>query len=619
MADSDEDDVAHDYESIDDYIPRDRLLLQMVGTDAGTMQRYGELPFRLNNGSNTGNATNVANRASASLPRHTPAPNFQRRQPGVPTSSAPTTPTAVPQPASAKLNRSNTFPEGPPEVKRGLKPPQRPPKRAITIPVRKDPTILSDLSYTLSDYCTTQSMPKMVRVSAGYYGDCERTSISEGEEFVFYLVKTTLSVPAKPMGAIGNSELFYIPINSLLKIAVIDKPSDMKRQYFYPTMEKLYENRKELPGIVCITKEYHIQSLNVTLPTGSLLFLQPKPTRKLFGPQYVVCKTSKNKQFEIPMDYPCGFGTHPADTQLHPGEYLMMVNKFPVDVQLYQGDSEDGDDGSKAASSVGMSLTLDKPVSQKSIIARTDVEGTRKDNPITVEIPFDLPIEVQSIARDDEDMDQIYSEVMNLYENFSPDLVEKSYASSNEVQQKLNKSVHHDYQPMGAPYQLDCPNTDYQPLQEVLRAREAFLKEQESRGAQSSEIDTLKEEKKQLEEEIEQLRQAKQDYTKLVPQPDSRSSDYTRLESIDHLQELKALNVIGVCQLLENMGLSQYVSKFREEQIDGDLLSDLTDGDLSDLLVTSSLHRKRILLIISGQKPIKPYFDNPYCTVVKSE
>ena len=640
MADSD-DDVAHDYESIDDYIPgsqRNRLIAALQIPRDGrpgavadtTMPRYGELPFRQHSGGNITNSKTGggdASRMYTSLPRQFVPPSFRRdeRPSTGPTTSAPTTPSAITSP-SPKLNRSNTFPEGPPEVRRELKPPQRPPKRSSTsIPERKDPIILSDQCFTLSEFCATQSMPKMVRVSAGHYGDCERTSISEGEEFVFYLVKTTLSVPAKPMGAVGDSERFYIPINSLLKVAVIDKLSDTKRKYVYSTLSDLLENRKELPTMVCTVREYYVKSKNTSLPAGTILFLDSKPTKKLFTPQFVTCRTQKNKEFDLLMDCACGFSTHPADVQIHIGEYLTMVNKFPVDIQLYQGDSEEGEDSNEATSSIGMSLTLNKPISQKSIIAKTDVEGTRKDHPITVEIPFDLPIEVQAIARPDEDMDQIYSEVMSLYQNFNQDTVEKSYATATEsrLQQQLYKSVRHDYQPMEVPFQLECPNTDYQPLQEVLRAREAYLKEQESKGAEGDEIDRLKEEKRYLEDEIATLRQAKQDYAKLIPSAPETvdSEDYTKLASLDNLKELKSLDVIGVCQLLEHMGLPQYVNKFREEQIDGDLLSELKEEDLADLLVTSSLHKKRLMLLLTGQSSIRKYLDteNPYCTMVRNE
>jgi len=640
MADSDSDDVAHDYESIDDYVPgsqRDRLIaaLQMprdvrtgaVETTTGTLPRYGPSPVRQHSDGN--NASSIssggASRMYTSLPRQIAPPSFHERPSTRPTpSSAPTTPSAITSPLP-KLTHSNTFSGGPPEVRRELKPPQRPPKKSTSIPERKDPIILSEQCFTLSGFCASQAMPKMVRVSAGHYGDCERTSISEGEEFVFYLVKTTLSVPAKPMGAVGNSERFYIPINSLLKVAVIDKPSDAKRKYVYATLSELLENRKELPTMVCTEREYYVKSKNLRLAAGTILFLESKPTKKLFMPQFVTCRTQRNKEFDLPMDCGCGFSTHPADVQIHIGEYLTMVNKFPVDVQLYQGDSEDGEDSNEANSSIGMSLTLDKPISQKSIIAKTDVEGTKKEHPITVEIPFDLPIEVQAIARPDEDMNQIYSEVMNLYQNFSQDTVEKSYSTAAEsrLQQQLYKSVQHDYQPMEAPFQLDCPNTDYQPLQEVLNAREAYLKEQEKNGAKSDEVDRLKEEKKQLEDEIAALQLAKQEYTTLVlpAQGTTDSEDYTKLASLDNLKELKALDVIGVCQLLEYMGLPQYVKKFREEQIDGELLSELKEEDLADLLVASSLHRKRLMLIMTGQCSIRKYFDteNPYCTMVRNK
>ena len=56
-----------------------------------------------------------------------------------------------------------------------------------------------------------------------------------------------------------------------------------------------------------------------------------------------------------------------------------------------------------------------------------------------------------------------------------------------------------------------------------------------------------------------------------------------------------------VLRLLENMGLEQYTPTFKQEQINGDILSTCDDAILKDeLSVTSRLHRMRLLRVIEG-------------------
>lgn len=57
--------------------------------------------------------------------------------------------------------------------------------------------------------------------------------------------------------------------------------------------------------------------------------------------------------------------------------------------------------------------------------------------------------------------------------------------------------------------------------------------------------------------------------------------------------------------LLHNMNLSQYKQAFAEEQVNGDILSGLTDEDLqNELGIAKRLHRLRILRIINGQDSV---------------
>ena len=612
----------HDYESIDDWSLGEWSKVHTLGRgyseEASSNYRQSR-PFTLPRGvsmDSTDSMSATRDPASlqfpCSLPTDSSLPRYQAKVPytiGTQCVSEPATPITGKNLDRSTILRSNALQEliTPPRIDRSTKPPARPPKPTKeVIEPRKEPIAISK-PYGLSDFCECEPMPKMVRVHAGYYGETERTSISEGEEFVFYLLKTVQAIPAKPMGSANSSEKFHIPINSMLKVAIIDKPSDSIRKYMYTSPRDLMTNRKECPRVVCVVKETLINS--VLLPAGTLLFLDGKPTRKL-----IRCRTRKNTFCELPMDSACDLTTHPAETQIYIREYMLMVNKFPVDVQLFHGDGDDiYEEPSEVTSSIGMTLTLDAPVKQKSIIAKTDLEGTRKQNPITVEIPFDLPIEVEAIERPEENMEQIYSEVLELYQNFNPENIEKSYA----VYDSSIEKVYHEYEKADIDYELECPNTDYEPLQEVLKKREQLLQQKQANAnSTEGEIDKLKEENRKLLEEIEKLRQKKHDdYTKLVKSPNGDFDIYTPLGYSENLDELRKLSISGISQLLENMGLSRYVEQFKEQHVDGELMAALTEDSLSDL-VQSSLHKKRLMLIATGQTSIRKYFDteNPYAT-----
>jgi len=57
-----------------------------------------------------------------------------------------------------------------------------------------------------------------------------------------------------------------------------------------------------------------------------------------------------------------------------------------------------------------------------------------------------------------------------------------------------------------------------------------------------------------------------------------------------------------VLELLDAMGLKQYQDQFKTEQITGEILLECDDDMLaSDLGVSSKLHRKRLMKVISGE------------------
>ena len=58
---------------------------------------------------------------------------------------------------------------------------------------------------------------------------------------------------------------------------------------------------------------------------------------------------------------------------------------------------------------------------------------------------------------------------------------------------------------------------------------------------------------------------------------------------------------VQVLDLLDAMGMKQYQDKFKQEQVNGEILSECDEELLSsDLGVTSKLHRMRLMKIITG-------------------
>src|SRR5262245_36666653 len=57
-----------------------------------------------------------------------------------------------------------------------------------------------------------------------------------------------------------------------------------------------------------------------------------------------------------------------------------------------------------------------------------------------------------------------------------------------------------------------------------------------------------------------------------------------------------------IADWLENLGLGQYAQRFAENNIDFDILSDLTDQDLEKIGVTSVGHRRKLLRAIVNLK-----------------
>src|SRR5215813_7052408 len=60
-----------------------------------------------------------------------------------------------------------------------------------------------------------------------------------------------------------------------------------------------------------------------------------------------------------------------------------------------------------------------------------------------------------------------------------------------------------------------------------------------------------------------------------------------------------------IAEWLEKLGLGQYAQRFAENDIDFEILSDLTDQDLEKIGVTSLGHRRKLLRAIATLKDVE--------------
>ena len=78
---------------------------------------------------------------------------------------------------------------------------------------------------------------------------------------------------------------------------------------------------------------------------------------------------------------------------------------------------------------------------------------------------------------------------------------------------------------------------------------------------------------------------------------------------------LRAMTGEDVLLLLDNMNLGEYKDSFQREQVDGELMMELTKSDLEDLGITKNLHQIRLMKLIDGSSSVKKYADGLYGTL----
>ena len=307
--------------------------------------------------------------------------------------------------------------------KRAESSPQTPPKlpprtyrksssveRSPTL-TRPSPKIVDDTEYSAEKLLSDKHLPQMVAVTLGYDGATPEKCVSVGDEFVISFAKSTTVLPAK---LDGGAEEVQIPIDSMLSVGVVRKDGGK----CYSTVKDLLK-LSDLPLAVVVTHAFTSNSFPVN--KGSVLYIKGQD-----GKSALVCQHEGGQELTLTPDVVGKFSTDPDEATIYIADYTTFFNVYPITVKLLQKGVDVDDHFSQY---IGQNFVLEQPIAKLSLIATTDVNGTRIDNPAVVEIPVDIPLCYKCIERPEIDMESVYSNATKLCEEFHPGKIDVLYGT----------------------------------------------------------------------------------------------------------------------------------------------------------------------------------------------
>ena len=531
--------------------------------------------------------------------------------------------------------------------------------------------VIKSKPFGLEEFAAEFPLPQIVRVYAGHYGITEQFSMSEGEELILFFIKSAKIVMATTQ---KKTETYHLPLNSSLQFGPYHSksPESETHSYHYETVEELLKREEGLPKVVKVFKTYSGPSDEQSVRAGDLIFPQ-KVSGKKKG-KVLKCKTKHGTKLKLGLNCAGDFSTDPSDVRMYLLEYIEYINEFPVTVLIFN----DKDDYNSKLSSLrtGTVLILNAPAPLRSYICSTDIFGER-DYPI-IELPMIMPIQIQSMERPGLDMQPIYSKIQHAYENFDLSMVKKSmFPAQNEREMKVQQQFYEEIKRDDGNshlYDLERPEAIYEPIpgdaafdkKELPRPPRPILPSKpvtpqrpaplppavkKPPPVKSPPLPPMNPTSPKPNEGMSfppplPTRPTTTPATRptttpaspianpsnavpATPPPDKpqvqSQSPMTNIITLKQTNEkatpeenqalLRAMTGEDVLLLLDNMNLGEYKDSFQREQVDGELMLELTKTDLEDLGITKNLHQVRLMKLIDGSSSVKKYADGLYGTL----
>ena len=311
---------------------------------------------------------------------------------------------------SKRTASSSTSPQAPPKL-----PPRTYRKSVSTEPSpthsRPAPKVVDDTEYSADQLISEKHLPQMVAVSLGYDGATPDKCVYVGDEFVISFAKSTTVLPAK---LDGGADEVQIPIDSMLSVGVVRKDGGR----CYSTVKDLLK-LSDLPLAVVVNHAFTLNSFRVD--KGSVLYVKGQD-----GKSALFCQHEGGQELTLTPDVMGKFSTDPEEATIYIADYTTLFNIYPITVKLLQKGVDVDDHLSQY---IGQNFVLEQPIVKLSLIATTDVNGTKIDSPVVVEIPMDIPLYYKCIERPEVDMESVYKSATKLCEEFNPGIIDVQYGT----------------------------------------------------------------------------------------------------------------------------------------------------------------------------------------------
>lgn len=272
-----------------------------------------------------------------------------------------------------------------------------------------------------------KSLPVQVVVTKGYYGACERTSISDGDTFSIHFFKQTRVVKIQD----SNGYKYTVPLNSSVRFGPVydlkslKTPADAK--YHFKTVSEIVQ-LKELPKALRATKAFKGSSQENSVEENDLLLVREvKQKRGLRTSKVLKCiHAATGKKKNLQEECAGYFSVSSSDTQLYLPEIIDHLS-LPQSAVIYLT-SEKADIPSYL---VEAEVKILEVSIEKSLVATTILEEQNSVDHMShqyenygsmplVDIPVSLDIELAIIRLAEVETDQLYSNTRQLFEKFDP-------------------------------------------------------------------------------------------------------------------------------------------------------------------------------------------------------
>ena len=278
--------------------------------------------------------------------------------------------------------------------------------------IRRPPTIVDETEYSSQQLISEKALPQMVVVTSGYDGATPENCVAVGEEFVVGFAKSTKVIPAK---LVGGTEEIHLPADSMLSLGMVRKDGAKT----YSTVRDLLK-LQVLPVVVAVNQGFTLKGYHVE--KGSVLYITGRDGKTALFCQH----DSGGKDLTLSPDVVGKFSTNPEDATIYINDYTALYNAYPITVLLLQ---RGVDVDEPLEQYIRQTFVLEEPVDKLSLIATSDANGTKVEDPSVMEIPMDIPLLFKCIERPELDMEKVYRPAIDLCKEFDSSKVDVSYGT----------------------------------------------------------------------------------------------------------------------------------------------------------------------------------------------